>query len=136
MPIYDDRKDLAFWDLPKPKKNSKEWHTIVRASKQVPFGYKVNENNERLLEPIPHELDALEIAKRHLKQYPVREVAVWLEKQTGRYISHTGLAKRIAVEKRRKKALTIKRKLAQRLEATLKEIQNLEEQNIGAYSES
>lgn len=133
MPVYNYRKDLAFWELPKPKKNA-EWHTIARASKQVPFGYEINKNNAGLLEPIAHELEALELAKRHLKQYSAREVALWLEKQTGRHISHNGLSKRIAIEQRRKKTLTIKRRLAQRLEETLKEIKKLEEQSIGAYT--
>jgi hypothetical protein len=99
----------------------------------VPFGYRVHPDNENLLEPIPDELEALELAKRHLKQYSYREVAIWLYRQTGRYISHMGLKKRVDIERRRKKAATIKRKLAKRLEETLQEIKRLEEENIGAY---
>jgi hypothetical protein len=85
--------------------------------------------------PIEHELDALELAKRHLKQYSYRAVANWLSKETGRYISHMGLKKRIEVEQRRKKAATIKRKLAQWLQETLQEIEKLETQGVGAYAE-
>jgi hypothetical protein len=87
-----------------------------------------------LLIPVPEQLEALELAKRHLKQYSYRDVARWLSDQTGRYISHMGLKKRVEIERRRKKTATIKRKLAKRLEETLQEIKKLEEQSIGAYS--
>ena len=103
--------------------------------KQVPFGYKVHPDNENLLEPVVHELEALELAKRHLKQYSSREVANWLTKETGRYISHVGLLHRIDIERRRKKAATIKRQLAKRLEKTLKEINKLSKEGIGSYTE-
>jgi hypothetical protein len=93
----------------------------------------VHPDNKRLLKPIPEELEALALAKRHLLQYSYRDVAIWLTKQTGRYISHSGLKKRVDIERRRKKTAGIKRKLAKRLEETLQEIQKLEEENIGAY---
>jgi hypothetical protein len=125
---------MGYWQLPKPHKGEeKEWHVIVRTAWTVPFGYRVHPDNEKLLEPIPTELEALELAKRHLKQYSYREVAIWLTKQTGRHISHMGLKKRVDIERKRKKAARIKRKLAQRLEETLAEIQKLEEESIGAY---
>ena len=136
MPEFDYKRDLGFWQLPKPKKGKeREWHVIARVTQFVPFGYEVDPENDRLLQPIPHELEALELAKRHLKQYSYREVAAWLTTQTGRSITHAGLKKRIEVERRRKKAATIKRKLAQRLEETLKEIERLEQGRVGAYSE-
>jgi uncharacterized protein YjaG (DUF416 family) len=81
-----------------------------------------------------HELEALELAKQHLKQYSLRDVAQWLTRQTGREISHMGLKKRIQIERKRKKAVTIKKRLAQRLEKTLQEIETLEKNRIGAYS--
>ena len=86
--------------------------------------------------PIEQELEALELAKRHLKQYSYRAVAQWLSKETGRYISHMGLKKRVEVEQRRKKAAATKRKLAQWLQETLEEIEKLESQRVGAYAES
>jgi len=130
-----NRESLGYWMLPKPHKGEeKEWHVIVRVSRQVPFGYRIHSENDNLLEPIVDELEALELAKRHLKQYSYREVAAWLTKQTGRYISHMGLKKRVDVERRRKKAASIKRKLAQRLEETLQEIEKLEKGGVGAYS--
>jgi hypothetical protein len=127
---------LGYWQLPlPPKKHNKEWHPIVRVTLKIPFGYEVDPYNDKLLLPIEHELDALELAKRHLKQYSYRAVANWLSKETGRYISHMGLKKRIEVEQRRKKAATIKRKLAQWLQETLQEIEKLETQGVGAYAE-
>jgi hypothetical protein len=129
-----NRESLGYWQLPKPHKGEeKQWHVIVRTTRQVPFGYRIHPDNDKLLEPIPTELEALELAKRHLKQYGYREVAIWLTKQTGRYISHMGLKKRVDIERRRKKTARIKRKLAQRLEETLQEIKKLEEESIGAY---
>jgi|TARA_R110001592_G_scaffold67853_1_gene207854 hypothetical protein len=102
--------------------------------KQIPFGYKVNPDNERLLEPIPHELEALHLAKQHVKQYSLRDVAQWLTRQTGRSISHMGLKKRISIDRKRKKTIIIKKRLAQRLQKTLQEIEKLEEDKVGAYS--
>ena len=87
-----------------------------------------------MLEPIPDELEALEVAKRHLLQYSYREVAQWLTKQTSRSISHMGLKKRIDIERKRKKTIVIKRRLAQRLAQTLQEIENLETQKVGTYA--
>ena len=59
-------------------------------------------------------------------------MAHWLSKESGRYISHVGLKKRIQVERKRKKAATIKRKLAARLEKTIQEIQKLEQETTGS----
>lgn len=138
MSQYDYDRDLGFWELPRPiKGKEKEWHVIARvSSRQVPFGYRLHPDNDRLLEPISEELEALEVAKRHLKQYSYREVAMWLSKTTGRYISHMGLHKRIKIEQKRKKSAAIKRKLAKRLEETLTQIKKLEEGRVGSYSVS
>ncbi len=126
---------MGFWELPKPPKgHDKQWHEIVRLNSKVPFGYEVHPENERRLVPIESELEALELAKRHLKQYSHRAVAQWLTRETGRYISHMGLKKRVEVEQRRKKAATIKRKLAKWLEETLAEIEKLENEGVGAYA--
>ena len=136
MSTYDYDRDLGFWELPRPLKGKeREWHVIARVSnRQVPFGYIVHPDNDRLLLPVIEELEALELAKRHLKQYSYREVALWLSKTTGRYISHMGLHKRIKIEQKRKKSAAIKRKLAKRLEETLSQIKKLEEGRVGSYS--
>ena len=133
MPLLD-RQSLGYWQLPKPHKGEeKEWHVIARTTKHVPFGYRVHPDNDKLLEPVIEELLALDKAKEHLKQYSYREVAIWLTKQTGKYISHSGLKKRVDIEQRRKTAASIKRKLAKRLEETLSEIEKLEREGVGAY---
>ena len=129
-------RDLGYWELPKPLKGQeKVWHPIVRVTmRQVPYGYRQCEDNPQIMLPIPHELEALELAKKHLKQYSYREVAAWLTTQTGRSITAMGLKKIVDIERKRKKAATIKRKLAERLEKTLKEIEKLEKQNTGYYT--
>ena len=136
MAQYDYDRDLGFWELPRPiKGKEKEWHVVARVTnRQIPFGYRIHPDDDRLLEPISEELEALEVAKRHLKQYSYREVALWLSKTTDRYISHMGLHKRIKIEQKRKKSAAIKRKLARRLEETLSQIKKLEEGRIGSYS--
>ena len=53
-------------------------------NKTYPFGYELHPDNDKLLVPIESELEALELAKRHLKQYSYRAVAHWLSKETGR----------------------------------------------------
>tara|TARA_R110002020_G_scaffold208025_1_gene413661 strand:- start:65 stop:208 length:144 start_codon:yes stop_codon:yes gene_type:complete len=45
-----------------------------------------------------------------------------------------GLKKRISIDRKRKKTIIIKKRLAQRLEKTLQEIEKLEEAKVGAYS--
>lgn len=136
MPAFDYQKDSGFWELPKPNKGQeREWHTVARVNmRTVPFGYVIDPENDRLLQPVVLELEALELAKQHLRQYSYRDVARWLEKQTGRSISHMGLKKRVEVDRRRKKTAAIKRRLAKQLEETLAEIEKLEEDSIGAYS--
>ena len=64
-----------------------------RIARTVPFGYKVSEHDEKLLEPIQEELEAIEQAKQYLKSCSYREVAGWIERKTGRYISAPGLRK-------------------------------------------
>ena len=123
-------EELGFWMLPKPDMFIKSWNKIPRVAKTIPFGYEIDEEDDDFLVPIDIQLDALDKAKQHLKQYSYREVANWLTKETGRYISHTGLRKRIEVDKRRKRTITIKRKFAKRLEKAINEIKKLEEDSI------
>ena len=128
------RKSLGYWTLPKPDVKVKEWVRIPRVARTVPFGYEEDAEDSDFLLPIKEELDALEQAKQHLIQYSYREVANWLSKETGRYISHAGLKKRIQVERRRKKSTTIKRELARRLKKTLQEIEKAETSRTGSYT--
>ena len=52
-------------------------------------------SDDKILEPIPQELEVLEQAKVYLDNSSYREVASWVTKKTGRYISHVGLLKAI-----------------------------------------
>jgi hypothetical protein len=120
--------------LPKPD-NIKNWERVPRLTKRtVPFGYEVDPEDERWLNPIPKELELLELAKKHLKQYSYREVSAWLTTQSGRVITHDGLKKRIDVERRRKSLAAIKRKLAIWLEETIQQYEALEKERIGYYT--
>ena len=125
--------DLGYWMLPKPKK-LRHWERIPRLVKFVPFGYEIDPNDERWLNPIEKELELLELAKKHIKQYSYREVSAWLSTQSGRYISHMGLKKRIDVERRRKSVAQIKRKLAQRYKKAIRQYETLEKERVGYHT--
>ena len=127
-------ESLGYWTLPKPEINQKAWSRIPRVARTTPFGYEVDEEDDNFLLPIDNELELLEKAKQHLIQYSYREVANWLSKESGRYISHVGLKKRIDIERKRKKAATIKRKLAARLEKTIQEIEKLDQEKTGTHT--
>ena len=126
---------LGFWQLPEPEpeKETKEWLPIPRIAVKIPFGYEVSIEDKAILLPIKHELEALEKAKKYLKQYSYREVARWLTKTTDRYISHVGLTKRVKDEQQRKKQIKIKRQWAEKYKAALEAAEKLETQRIGAY---
>jgi hypothetical protein len=67
---------------------------IRRKSKTIPFGFKLS-SDPSYLEPIQSELDALNEARKYIKNCSYREVSQWLTKKTGRYISHVGLRERL-----------------------------------------
>ena len=129
-----ERESIGYWMLPKPDFKVKRWERIPRLSPQVPFGYEIDPDDEDWLKPITKELELLVLAKKHLKQYSYREVSAWLSTQSGRYISHMGLKKRIDVERKRKSLAAIKRKLAQRLEKALRQYEILETERLGYYT--
>jgi hypothetical protein len=82
---------------------------LPRISKIVPFGYKISDEDPKLLEPIIFELEALEMAKKHRKAgYSWRKLARWVTATTGRHISDVGLQKRVESDTRhRRKASTL-----------------------------
>ena len=98
------RKSAGKWILPQPKSayETGEFLPIPKLSNfiDLPFGYKQNSDNPLQLDPIPIELEALQKAKKYLRQYSSRLVAAWLTKVTGRPISHYGLLRRIKSEQR------------------------------------
>ncbi len=119
-------QDLAIgkWILPQP--DQKNYVPIPRLSRFIPFGYKVDENNDGWFLPIPLELDALEKAKVYLKQYSSRQVAAWLTKVTGREITHVGLLKRIKNEQSHRRKSNTYRQLARRYQEALEKAQEWE----------
>ena len=122
------------WKLPQPTdiKEENEWVQIPRIARTVPFGYKQNEEDPDILDPIPTELDLLEKARSHVNQYSYREVANWLSTNTGRSISHVGLRKRLQNERQRKNQATSLRKWAEYAETAIAKAKAIEEARIGA----
>lgn len=115
-----NERDLGAWILPQPR-NNRNWVRIPRhpGARTIPFGYKECEEDPDMLEPIPLELEALEKAKKHLKQFSAAKVANWLHKTTGREITRDGLRKRIQNEQTRRRKATYYRNLAKRLHQAL-----------------
>tara|TARA_R100001163_G_scaffold6317_1_gene7130 strand:- start:461 stop:880 length:420 start_codon:yes stop_codon:yes gene_type:complete len=127
-------RSLGKWKLPQPTdiKEENEWLPVPRIARTIPFGYEVDPKDEDLLLPIKEELDHLEKAKMYLRQYSLREVAAWLSKNTGRYISHLGLQKRIKHERQRKDKARSLRKWAEYAEKAIKKAEEIETSRVGA----
>jgi len=120
------------WELPAPKEDEEfEWRSVVRVGRLIPFGYKQDFEDKDILRPIPEELELLEEAKRYLKQYSYRDVSAWLSEQSGRYISHVGLMKRVKIERKRKREAAAQRHLAEKYKAALEKAKKLEEERLG-----
>lgn len=68
---------------------------IRRSSSTIPFGYKLDESNNQMLEPVQEELDMLDkvLPLIREKTLSLREGSIWLTHETGRSISHMGLKK-------------------------------------------
>ena len=127
-------RSIGKWKLPQPTdiKEENEWVQIPRIARTVPFGYKLNEEDPDLLDPISTELDLLEKARQHVNQYSYREVANWLSTNSGRYISHVGLRKRLQNERQRKNQVASIRKWAEYAEKAIAKAKALEEERTGA----
>jgi len=127
-------KGLGRWELPQPLdiKDETEWIPIPRIARTIPFGYIQDEQDPDLLQPVQQELDKLEMARDYLKQYSFREVANWLSTQTGRYISHVGLRKRVENERQRKNQARSIRKWAEYAEKAIAKAKEIETQRTGA----
>ena len=127
-------RSIGKWKLPQPTdiKEENEWVQIPRIARTVPFGYKQSEEDPDILDPIPVELDLLEKARKHINQYSYRQVANWLTSNTGRYISHVGLRKRLAHEPQRKNTAKSLRKWAEYAETAIAKAKEIEEARTGA----
>ena len=110
------------------------WQPVVRIGRTVPFGYEKDPTDLDILQPVVEELELLERAKKYLKQYSYRDVANWLSEQSGRYISHVGLMKRVKLEQKRKRQASNQRYLAERYKEALQKAERLEER-IGGRAE-
>ena len=122
------------WKLPQQTdlKDENTWIQIPRIARTVPFGYVQSQKDSEVLDPIDNELDKLEMARNYVKQYSYREVANWLTKQTGRYISHVGLRKRLTHEQQRKNQARSLRKWADYAEKAIQKAKIIEEERTGA----
>ena len=127
-------RSIGKWKLPQPTdiKEENEWVQIPRIARTIPFGYKRNEEDPDILDPIPTELDLLEKARSHINQYSYREVANWLVANTGRQISHVGLRKRLQHERQRKQTAASIRKWADYAEKAIAKAKEIEEARTGA----
>lgn len=115
------------WLLPPPPKGKeKKYLPLVKISRTIPFGYERDSEDDDILIPIPHELEALEKARLLIKEYSYREVADWLTHQTGRAISHEGLRKRFKIESKRKREASIARFYAERYKEAKEKAEKLE----------
>jgi hypothetical protein len=127
-------KSLGQWKLPQPTdiKEENDWSPVPRIARTIPFGYVSDDEDPYILQPVPLELDLLEKARGYLKQYSLREVSAWLSTNSGRYISHLGLQKRVKHEKQRKDKARSLRLWANYAEKAINTAEKLEARRIGA----
>ena len=131
-------RSVGKWKLPQPTdiKEENEWTPIRRIARTVPFGYKQDDEDPDILQPIKLELDLLEKARSYVNQYSYREVSNWLSTNTGRYISHVGLRKRLDNERQRKNKAASIRKWAEYAEKAIAKAKEIEEARTGASSKA
>ena len=124
----------GIWKLPQPTdiQEDNEWIEIPRISRTVPFGYELHPEDSGVLVPISDELDKLQQAKKYLKQYSYREVANWLSKNTGRYISHVGLRKRLDNERTRNNQARSLRRWADYAKKAIAKAEALEQKRLNS----
>ena len=118
------------WRIPKRGEDG-EWFPIVRVGRHIPFGYYQDEDDKNLLLPIPSELELLEIAKKYLKEYSLRMVARWLTEESGRYISHVGLQKRVSIEYKRRQESITHRMYERRYKEASETARKLDQERLG-----
>ena len=129
-PNFKYRSEGQSWYIPK-KGLEGEWYPLVRVGRHIPFGYEQDPDDKDILQPIPAELELLEKAKKYLSEYSVRMVARWLSEQSGRYISHVGLYKRVNIEQSRRGAADAHRGYARRYKEASEKAEVLERGRLG-----
>ena len=129
-------RSLGKWKLPQPTdvkdEEGKEWSKIPRISRIIPFGYEKDIEDPDVLNPIPLELEAIEMARKYVKQYSFRQVANWLTQKTGREISHVGLRKRLMHEQQRKNQARTLRKWSEYAQKAIEKAKAVEEERVGS----
>ena len=80
----------------------------------------------------PCDFEAIELARKYVKQYSYREVANWLTKKTARVISHVGLRKRLMHEQQRKNKARTLRKWSEYAQKAIEKAKAIEEERTGA----
>ena len=129
-------RSLGKWKLPQPTdvkdEEGKEWSKIPRISRIIPFGYEKDIKDPDVLNPIPLELEAIEMARKYVKQYSFRQVANWLTQKTGREISHVGLRKRLMHEQQRKNQARTLRKWSEYAQKAIEKAKAIEEERLGS----
>jgi hypothetical protein len=118
------------WLIPK-KGLDGEWYPIVRVGRHIPFGYEQDPDDKDILQPIPSELEMLEQAKKYLAEYSLRMVSRWLSEQSGRYISHVGLKKRVNIEEKRRGKADAHRGYARRFKEASEKAEKLDKARLG-----
>lgn len=96
------------------------WDPIPRISSVLPWGYDLDPNDPDMLIPDNEALRKLEVAKKLVKKYSLRQVALWLEQETGRPWSHVNLHQRIRYERERGKTASLTKIYAKRAVDALK----------------
>jgi len=125
-PTFDKHPATQSWFLTKQGLDG-EWQPVVRVGRHIPFGYEQDPNDKDILLPIPEELELLEQAKKYLAEYSLRLVSRWLTEQSGRYISHVGLKKRVNIEQKRRNTADAHRLYERRYKEAAAKAKKLEE---------
>ena len=111
------------------------WRPVVRKSRQIPFGYKADPNDNTILLPIQEQLDALLEAKEYLKTCSYREVSRWLSAKTGRTITYQALHKLITKERDRQNAVQSYRHYASKAKEYAQKEKSIQEKILYASVE-
>lgn len=116
-----------------PTKNT--WRPVVRKSRQIPFGYEADPNDDTILLPIQDQLDALLEAKEYLKTCSYREVSRWLSAKTGRTITYQALHKLVNRERDRQNAVQSYRHYASKAKEYAEKEKSIQEKILYASVE-
>jgi hypothetical protein len=108
-----------------------EYFPLVRVGRIIPFGYEQDPDDPDILLPIVEDLELLEQAKEHLKQYSLRDVSAWLSENASRSISHMGLKNRIEIEQRKYREGIIQRQLIEQLKKAIHKAEKIEKSYLG-----